>query len=149
MAKKNPAVLYPATTARLASFEALIAHLCTRPSMWVLGGDFPSVCAYITGFDCARDGGPLSGWREWLVVRCGTGDNCCWGVLAEMQLRLDLVDPVCPEKDRKVFALGQLLAEFFAVRNKDGLTKIFHVYAKWILRKPWYSGPLRNALKTK
>lgn len=33
---------------------------------------------------------------------------------------------------------------FWREREKDGLVKIFHDYGKWLLRKRWYAGPLRQ-----
>jgi hypothetical protein len=45
--------------------------------------------------------------------------------------------------------LGILLNEFFKYRSIVGLEKVFHDYARWLLRKKWYSGPLREKTKNK
>jgi len=39
---------------------------------------------------------------------------------------------------------GAILAQFFADRSRRTVTAILHDYAKWLLRKKWYTGPLRS-----
>ena len=50
-----------------------------------------------------------------------------------------------PEENRRcVQKLGELLADFFDDRRRRSVTGILHDYAKWLLRKKWYDGPLRR-----
>jgi hypothetical protein len=50
-----------------------------------------------------------------------------------------------PEQNRRcIEKLGELLAEFFEDRRRRFVTGILHDYAKWLLRKKWYDGPLRR-----
>jgi hypothetical protein len=125
-------------------FEQLVGHICARPQMYVHPKTFDSVCAYLSGFDSARNGGPLMGLHPWLVVRAGDGNNLHWPRLARRLLTADPGDADLSEEEREIRALGRLLAEFFEYRRANGITKVFHDYAKWLLRRSWYTGPLRQ-----
>jgi hypothetical protein len=56
-------------------FEWLVDNICARPQMYVTPATFGAVCAYLSGFDAARNGGPLVGLHPWLVVRAGDGNS--------------------------------------------------------------------------
>jgi hypothetical protein len=125
----------------------LVRQLCQRPGMWVLPPHFSSVCAYIRGYDHARDGGPLTGFREWLVVRANRGDNLIWEGLVMLLLmpHVHVDDRLTAEQDARCLkGLEDLWGEFFGFRQKHGITKIQYDYAQWLLRKSWYTGSLRN-----
>jgi hypothetical protein len=116
--------------------------------MWVRPPDFSTVCAYISGFDHARDGGPLDGFREWLIVRLGGGNNLSWDGLVEMAIRPE-ADPIeSPREDQeasRLQAMAVLFDEFFRFRDEDeGIARIHYEYARWLLRQKWYTGPLRK-----
>ena len=51
------------------------------------------------------------------------------------------IDPDLPK-------LNALFKEFFDNRHANGVTKIFDDYAKWLRRRSWYDGPLRNKTKS-
>jgi len=85
------------------------------------------------------------GFHAWLVVRANEGNNLTWPALAQRQLPVHTDDAELPEDDRAVRALGRLLAEFFEYRRANGMAKIFHDYARWLLRRSWYIGPLRRS----
>lgn len=54
----------------------IIGQMCLRPAMWVgMPPYLARIEAFIDGFDMACYGGPLQGWREWLIVRVNLGDN--------------------------------------------------------------------------
>jgi hypothetical protein len=106
--------------------------------------NFESVCAYLNGYNAACNGGPLIGFQQWLIVRANGGNNIFWTKLAEMEIGTGLEREQAPSSEQMIEALGQLLAKFFEYRRTNGITKIFHEYAKWLLRKSWYTGPLRN-----
>ncbi len=137
---------YPSEHAHDSQFEQLVGHLCLCPGMYVNPATFGTVCAYLDGFDASRSGGPLIGLREWLVVRANMGNNLHWSRLAQQQLKADAVDVELSEDERSIRALARLLAEFFEYRRANGITKVFHEYAKWLLRRSWYTGPLRREI---
>ncbi len=101
---------------------------------------FGAVCAYLDGFDAARNHGPLIGLHQWLVIRFNNGNNLYWSGLA----RLLLPGGAGSSDEQAIRELGQLLSEFFEYRRTKGVTKIFHDYAHWLLRRSWYTGPLHR-----
>jgi hypothetical protein len=133
----------------MADFEDLVAKICKRPGMYVGCDSFAAVCAYLHGYDAARDEGPLMGFHAWMVLRQDSGNNVGWDwlVLADaigpMPGR-DIAELSADQNRLCVQKLGELLAEFFADRRRRTLTGILHDYAKWLLRKKWYDGPLRR-----
>lgn len=114
--------------------------------MWVTGESFDGVCAFINGFDVARDFGPLMGFQEWMVLRRGSGLNVHWaGLVRDEALGSAPDSEFSPDQNRKcIEKLGALLAEFFEERRRRGVTGILHEHAKWLLRQKWYDGPLRR-----
>lgn len=123
-------------------FERLVESLCVRPNMYATPATYGTVCAYLCGFDAARSGGPLVGLQQWLVVRHGDGNNLHWCELARRQL--PTVDAELHDEELAIRSLGRLLAEFFAYRRANGITKVFHEYARWLLKQSWYTGPLHH-----
>jgi hypothetical protein len=121
-------------------FEQLVGCLCQRTGMYVDPASYGAVCAYLDGFNYARNGGPLIGLERWLVVRANGGNNLHWSALARSLLPSgkDSVD------EQAIRELGGLLSEFFEYRRTQGITKVFHEYARWLLRRSWYNGPLRR-----
>jgi hypothetical protein len=128
-------------------FAELVGTLCKRPGMWVCQPYFSSVCAYIRGYNHARDGGPLAGFREWLIVRTNGGNNLPWEVLVRL-IALpdsDLTGQLTTEQEASCLqGLASLLEEYLRFREENGITKVHYDYARWLLRRPWYSGPLRK-----
>ena len=106
---------------------------------------YAAVCAFLGGFDLARDGGPLSGFREWLIVRARGGDNLHWSGLVQHLVAPHASSPLSAELDRLCLeGLFPILSEFLAYRESVGLTKIHQEYAQWLLKRGWYNGPLRR-----
>jgi hypothetical protein len=101
-------------------------------------------CAYLDGFNTARSGGPLLGFQQWLVVRANDGNNLHWSALARRLLPDDPAGAESSDEERAVRALGRLLGEFLEYRRANGITKVFHEYTRWLLRRSWYTGPLRQ-----
>ena len=54
-----------------------------RPEMYMRGANLQLYIAFITGYDCAQENGPLAGFCEWLVVKNNSGNNLSWPPLAE------------------------------------------------------------------
>jgi hypothetical protein len=125
-------------------FGSMISHLCSQPAMYVGQPDFSAVVAYIDGFNTARGGAPLLGFREWLVVKAGTGNNLHWPGL----VKLVVLPPERKSEETQdgfwIAAAGNLIAEYLAYRKANGITKVYYKYARWLLRKRWYCGPLRK-----
>jgi hypothetical protein len=121
-------------------FPELIPLLCTRTSMWVQPPCFSSVFAFIDGYDYARDGGPLAGFREWLIVRADRGDNLHWSGLVMLLCipDADWAGPFTAEQEASCLqGMAGLFDEFFGFRQEHGITKIHHDHAQWLLGKRW------------
>lgn len=129
---------FPSERRHVTGFEDMVRHLSTRPGMWVTPATFVTVCAFLDGFDQGRDGAPLLGFKEWMVVRSNGGNNLAWFALAN-----DLV-PGQQDERRRIMGLGELIGEYLQYREDQGITKVFYDYGKWLLRKSWYRGPLRK-----
>src|ERR1041385_6974806 len=129
----------------LKEFEELAVNLCKRPGMYVGCESFAAVCAYLDGFDRARDEGPLMGFHQWMVLRQGSGNNVHWAGLLCAEERehkgADVADLSLEQNRRCIDTLGKLLVEVFEERRRRSVTGILHEYAKWLLRKKWYRGP--------
>jgi hypothetical protein len=134
----------------MTDFETLAANVCKRPGMYVGCDSYAAVCAYLNGFDVARDRGPLMGFHPWMVLRQGSGDNVTWAglVLHEALGRpmpgRDIAELSPGQNKTCIKRLGELLGAFFEERRRRSVTGILHDYAKWLLRKKWYRGPLRR-----
>jgi hypothetical protein len=141
MERSDPRGPFPSEVIHDPDFEQLVADICRRPGIYVFPETFDAVCTYLDGFNAARHGGPLIGLHPWLVVRANGGNNLVWTALALQQLPLS---PGETGDSAQIQALARLLTEFFEYRKANGITKVFHEYAKWLLRKKWYDGPLRQ-----
>jgi hypothetical protein len=123
----------------------LYANAARRPGLYGLDGSYGQFCAFLTGADAVADGLPLTGFREFLVVRLGDGNNLTW---AGLVLRLafpaartgwpDLART--PEGDRMaVRTLFRLLDEFLTTRaDVDGPARIVEEYEAWLNTQSWH-----------
>jgi hypothetical protein len=131
----------------MTDFEALAANLCKRPGMYVGCETFAAVCAYLSGFDAARDNGPLGCFRAWMVLRRGYGHNTGWEWLVVDEAigslpGRDLAE-IKQEQDKLcVKKLGDLLGEFFEERRRRLQMSILSDYVKWLRRKRLYDSIL-------
>jgi hypothetical protein len=115
-----------------------------RPIMYGVDGSFNSVAAFVLGFDAATNGGLLSGFREWLIVRIDDGNNLAWPALAGRLLAVDCShgDPGrmcagCGEQGGSKL-LG-VLDEFLSIKEeRNGMAKIFDAYLEWLKKQQWY-----------
>ena len=111
-------------------------QVCDRPGMFVGSSEFDRVCAYIDGLHAAT--GCLTGFREWLVVEIGTGNNLAWIGLVRQIIHRDST-PV----DDRVAKLGQLLNDFHeyagsTIGATTGLMRVYLRYHGWLLQQKWY-----------
>ena len=128
----------------MLSIAEAVRLVCGRTSMYVGSESYEAVVAFLGGFDFARDGGPLGGFREWLVVRVDGGNNLVWE-----QLVLLAAFPEQAWAERGTFsdeanksaiaALERLLLEFLAVREESGLRRIYLDHENWLRRQDWYA----------
>lgn len=127
------------------TYRTLFAEVRERPGLYGLDGSFREFCAFVTGADAGNDWQLLTGFRELLVVRVGTGNNLTWVGLV---LRLAFPDAesgwpgllTTPDGDRAAVAtLFRLLDEFLERRAAPGEPAgIFAEYQAWLQAQPWY-----------
>ena len=128
------------------NFTALVDELAKRPAMYVGSSSLYAVCAFVNGFDLARDGAPLEGFREWMVLRLNRESSLVWPAMTRLiTMPDDSFRELSKEEDEECArAAMRLLSEFLAYREEVGLIKIHYDYARWLLRRRWYCGPLRS-----
>ncbi|TMQ11948.1 MAG: hypothetical protein E6J90_33000 [Deltaproteobacteria bacterium] len=101
---------------------------------------YAAAAAFVLGYDLACEGGVCIGFREWLVMRVGSGSNLSWTGLV-----LDVAFPTSKNPNEAVHAsaeterhaidvLFKLLAEYDdEVRSKnEGLSEVFLAYGRWL-----------------
>src|SRR2546426_1003256 len=71
-----------------------LEHFMKRPGMYVSPVEFAVVAGFLQGLHVAT--GVLTGFREWLVVKLGYGNNLAWPALA---LRLIFPDAESPGQE--------------------------------------------------
>jgi hypothetical protein len=71
------------------TLDEVVPLLQKYPGMFCLNGNFASIAAFLQGFNTATDQHALSGFREMLANKVGTGDNMAWEYLV---LRLAFPD---------------------------------------------------------
>jgi len=122
----------------------LLQDMMRRPGMYFSPVEFDSVIAFLQGFNLACHGGALLGFREWLVVRLGNGNNLCWSALV---LELAFPEAENPREQllqtdgqkQAVRVLFSLLNEFMETISKPvGHREIFLRYQTWLMRQDWY-----------
>lgn len=106
-----------------------------RPAMYLDPATFDTVVAFTLGYDDALSGGFLVGFREWLIVKAGDGNNLAWTGLVRSMCRCNEVSDA--EARESLFGL---LAEFRAARaDREGLKRIYLNYEEWLCRQSWYT----------
>lgn len=116
------------------ALEGLADCVCLRPGMYVGCEKFAAVCAYLAGFDAARDGEPLLGFHPWLVLRARGGDNVGWPwlVIREALGQTRTLDELDGDDDRLCIAkLRELLKLFQDERKHRSAESIFDEYHQW------------------
>lgn len=118
------------------SLPHLLEDFRKRPGMYIPLTSFDHVVAFIQGCDSACYGGILAGFREWLVVKLGWGNNFSWSALARNIVRNELPDE-CEDQD--VERLFALLEEFWDAREVyGGLQKMFVTHDEWVKQQDWH-----------
>lgn len=115
----------------MSDHSRLFERVRKRTGMYVPDETYNSVAAFVLGYDLACEGGPLMGFREWLVLREPSGANLMWSALVLQIAFPEAGDPRrelnSPTAERHAIdTLFDLIAEFDQVRaQRDGLKKIF------------------------
>jgi hypothetical protein len=126
-------------------YRTLFAEISRRPGLYGLDGSFGQFTAFVAGVDAGCDGQFLTGFREWLVVRLGEGDNLAWtGLVLRLAfpggwpgLRDRLADP--EQNPTACATLFRLLDEFLARRTNHGEpARIFEEYLTWRSTQAWH-----------
>ena len=115
-----------------------------RPVLYGIDGTYAAAVAFLLGFDAATNGGLLSGFREWLIVRIDDGNNLSWPALVSRVL-VDRCshggeEGMCAACGGQAGAgLFDLLDEFLAVKERrNGMVKVFDAYLQWLRGQEWY-----------
>ncbi|XYH97566.1 hypothetical protein ACMHYB_59065 [Sorangium sp. So ce1128] len=123
----------------MKTHHELFENVRKRTGMYFQEQTYSVVAAFVLGYDMAHEGGVLAGFREWLVLRLGTGTNLTWMALVLHAAFPDEVSPrdafvADPGAQRHAIeVLFQLIDEFDQVRAKrDGLRNIFVSYDRWV-----------------
>jgi hypothetical protein len=112
------------------NYEEIFRNVAERPGMFFTDETLSSYQAFIVGFDIAQGGAPLLGFREYTIVKSGTGNNLGFGGAHAL---------ICGETEReKINSFAELLQEFFNERKKIGLRPIMISYQRWLEKQSWY-----------
>ncbi|HEX5141109.1 MAG TPA: hypothetical protein VFX19_09205 [Dehalococcoidia bacterium] len=122
--------------------RTLFENVKKYTGMYLPEETFPVVAAFLLGYDEACEGGLLAGFREWLVVRLGTGSNLSWPALV---LLAAFPGAESPENElsknvgaqrHAIDTLFDLVAAFDGERSKQGALKdIFGRYQQWLTER--------------
>ncbi|WP_103340761.1 hypothetical protein [Amycolatopsis sp. CA-126428] len=124
--------------------RTLFIEIHRRPKLYGLDGSYREYCTFLLGVDAGNAGGLLTGFREFLVPRAGTGDNLTWPSLV---LHLAFPgrttgwhDEAAGEgRQQAVDLLFALLAEFLDRRETaEGTVAVFEEYLAWRKAQPWH-----------
>ena len=123
-----------------------------RPLMYVPTLGFHTATAFLQGFDLARDGEILAGFREWLVVKLGDGNNLSW---FELVLRLAYPPPgarplelPATDQERLVALLFRSIEELWEEsEDAGGVEALLDRHASWLRVQDWYQAtPAQNSI---
>jgi hypothetical protein len=120
-----------------------LLHFFKHPLMYIPKLDFDSAVSFLQGFNLAREGEILAGFREWLVVKVGNGNNLAW---YELVLRLAYPEPgarpdelPATDQGRLVGLLFATFEEFWKVREEAGGDReLLRRHATWLRTQDWY-----------
>jgi len=127
------------------NYRELFQSVRSRPILHGLDGTYRAGVAFILGCDVGTSGILLSGFREWLIVRLGDGNNLSWTGLVQKIIDAEHVgqgEEESPKSDtdaQRFDWLFQLLDEFLDQREKrDGMIRIYGRYIEWLKEQSWF-----------
>jgi hypothetical protein len=109
--------------------------------MFLPGKTYGEFVALIYGFDLAKGQKPLEGFKEWLVVKYGEGNNLTWSALALFGMQINLLSFVEGSSQlhkQAIEELTKLISEFDEERQKQGIKRIIDSYQDWLRNQDWY-----------
>jgi hypothetical protein len=127
-----------------------LEQVAKHPGMYLPRVEFDVAAGLIQGFDLASSGGLLTGFREWLVVRVGYGNNLAWTELALRAIFAKEESPrqILPKngiQQNAVEGLFKLLGTFWHERNlPQGLCSIYCKYQDWQEEQDWHGNPIKK-----
>ena len=123
-------------------FVEVVELLGRRPGMLTGEESFGAIGAFLVGYNLARDGGPLAGFQEWLIVRANGYGNSHWrGIVKHLTLGSRATVSLTPEENEACWReLIRLLLEFLAYREEKGLVRVYYDYALWLRRRGLLQG---------
>lgn len=117
------------------NYRELFESVRRRPALHGLDGTYGSSVAFVLGCDAGTSGVLLAGFREWLIVRLGDGNNLSWPALVE-RIVGSAGSGADPANSSDLF---ELLDEFLVLRDdRAGMVKIFDSYLTWLKGQEWY-----------
>lgn len=132
---------------KVPDFTETLRNVCRRGGMYLQHPSYECIVAFVRGYNFATDGGPLVGFREWLIPKLGYGNNLDWDTLAlhlafpESEAPLAEANADSAKMTHATSTLCQLYETFEAERAKpDGLRRILLAYESWLREQEWY-GP--------
>jgi hypothetical protein len=127
------------------NYRELLQSVKRRPGMYGINGAYSSAVAFVLGCDAAMSGTLLHGFREWLIVRLGDGNNLAWHALVMRVLGLQDQEnaefsTVGSEINMQpIEGLFELLDEFFEERDRpNGMIRIYNSYLTWLSGQEWF-----------
>lgn len=103
--------------------------------MYLPSVDLLQFVSYLEGFDRARGGGALLGFREWvLVVRGGHPERAWWTNLLRAEFSVS-DERELRDEGAHLEAIRRIVSQFVEFRRfvaaPDGWSKLFCEYKKW------------------
>jgi len=124
------------------SLPEVLANLRKRPGMYLSPATYDTAVAFVDGYDTATQGGLLVGFREWLVVKLGEGNNLVWSALVSdlMQCTTGMKEIKSPDDHKAAIEfLFATLDQFLNERDEwGGMRRIYVAYERWLHRQDWY-----------
>lgn len=123
-----------------------LQHVRQRPKLFMSAVTFDAAVAFLNGYDVAQSGALMCGFREWLVVKVGCGNNLVWYALV-----LELAFPGAEDPRKQltenndhaavIELMFDLLEQYRAeAESYQGLRRIHLRYENWLRQQEWY-GP--------
>lgn len=137
------------------NYRELFEGVRNRTTMFLHSATYQEASSFVLGCDAGNNFCLLHGFREWLVVKAGRGNNLHWSALVLHLALPDVPDPwsaiaSSAEHNRTAInALFDLLNEYFEAlgSNHHGLAGLFLDHRVWLERSEAYNpscdGPRR------
>ncbi len=128
----------------MQDFLTLLDSVRRRTGLYLVGGSYNEIVAFLLGYDQAYAGEILAGFREWLIVKNDGANNLAWSALV-----LELAFPEEPvprqamsnsadNERRAIEILFDLVTEFIEKKDRSGLEAILRSYQEWLARQELY-----------